>query len=223
MATKKDTAPKKDLTKKDPTEKDLANKDAAKKDEASSKDMTPKDKSKAKTPMTFKKFLRGPWLWIALALSVLLIGTSLIGAQQFTKVDTQVGLEMIKSGDAEKVTIFDGNQRVDVELRNPDAEFGQSVQFYFVSGRAVTVAEIVADSQISEGWTDEVPSTPWYLAILGSLLSFIIIGALFWFLMSSMSGGGRGVMQFGKSKAKMVTKETSDVTFDDVAGIEEAI
>ena len=110
--------------------------------------------------MTFKKFLRGPWLWIALALSVLLIGTSLIGAQQFTKVDTQVGLEMIKSGDAEKVTIFDGNQRVDVELRNPDAEFGQSVQFYFVSGRAVTVAEIVADSQISEGWTDEVPSTP---------------------------------------------------------------
>ena len=30
-------------------------------------------------------------------------------------------------------------------------------------------------------------------------------------------------MQFGKSKAKMVTKETSDVTFDDVAGIEEAI
>jgi len=223
MATKKDTEPKKDLTKKDPTEKDLANKDAAKKDEASSKDMAPKDKSKAKTPMTFKKFLRGPWLWIALALSVLLIGTSLIGAQQFTKVDTQVGLEMIKSGDAEKVTIFDGNQRVDVELRNPDAEFGQSVQFYFVSGRAVTVAEIVADSQISEGWTDEVPSTPWYLAILGSLLPFIIIGALFWFLMSSMSGGGRGVMQFGKSKAKMVTKETSNVTFEDVAGIEEAI
>jgi len=173
--------------------------------------------------MKMKKFLRGPWLWIALALSVLLIGSSLIGAQQFTKVDTQVGLEMIQSGDAKTVTILDGNQRVDVELRNPDAEYGQSVQFYYVSGRAEVVAEVVANAQISEGWTDEVPSTPWYLAVLGSLLPFIIILALFWFLMSSMAGGGRGVMQFGKSKAKMVTKETSNVTFEDVAGIEEAL
>jgi len=218
MASNKDMA-----TKKDTAKKDTAKKDTAKKDEAAEKDMATKEKSKAKSPMTIKKFLRGPWLWIALAISVLLIGTSLVGAQQFTKVDTQVGLEMIKSGAAEKVTILDGNQRVDVELRNPDAEYGASVQFYFVSGRAATVAEIVADSQISEGWTDEVPSTPWYLAILGSLLPFIIILGLFWFLMSSMSGGGRGVMQFGKSKAKMVTKETSNVTFDDVAGIEEAI
>ena len=186
-----------------------------------------KDKEKAKTktkqPMTLKRFLRGPWLWIALALSVVLIGTSLIGSQQYTKVDTQVGLEMIQSGAAEKVTILDGNQRVDVTLRNPDPEYGSDVQFYFVTGRADTVADLVADSQISEGWTDEVPSTPWILAILGSLLPFIIILGLFWFLMSSMSGGGRGVMQFGKSKAKMVTKETSSTTFEDVAGIEEAL
>jgi cell division protease FtsH len=85
------------------------------------------------------------------------------------------------------------------------------------------VAEIVADAPISGGWTDEVPSTPWPLALLGSLLPFIIILALFWFLMSTMSGGGRGVMSFGKSKAKMVTKETSNVTFADVAGIDEAM
>jgi len=173
--------------------------------------------------MKMKKFLRGPWLWIALAISVLLIGSSLIGGQQFTKVDTQVGLQMIQSGSAKTVKILDGNQRVDVELRNPDAEYGQSIQFYYVSGRAESVAAAVADAEISEGWTDEVPSTPWYLALLGSLLPFIIILALFWFLMSSMSGGNRGVMQFGKSKAKMVSKETSNVTFDDVAGIEEAL
>ena len=173
--------------------------------------------------MNMKKFLRGPWLWIALAISVLLIGSSLIGGQQFSKVDTQVGLQMIQSGSAKTVKILDGNQRVDVELRNPDAEYGQSVQFYYVSGRAESVAAAVADAEISEGWTDEVPSTPWYLALLGSLLPFIIILALFWFLMSSMSGGNRGVMQFGKSKAKMVSKETSNVTFDDVAGIEEAL
>ena len=170
-----------------------------------------------------KKFLRGPWLWIAAALIVVFVGSSLMNTQQFTKVDTQVGLEMISSGQAEKVTIFDGDQRVDVILRNPDAEFGKQVQFYFVSGRASSVAQIVADSSISKGWSDEVPNTPWILALLGSLLPFIIILALFWFLMGSMAGGGRGVMQFGKSRAKLVNKEMSKITFADVAGIDEAI
>ena len=170
-----------------------------------------------------KKFLRGPWLWIAAALIVVFVGSSLMNTQQFTKVDTQVGLEMISSGQAEKVTIFDGDQRVDVVLRNADAEFGKQVQFYFVSGRASSVAQIVADANISKGWSDEVPNTPWILALLGSLLPFIIILALFWFLMGSMAGGGRGVMQFGKSRAKLVNKEMSQVTFADVAGIDEAI
>ncbi|CAB4544490.1 MAG: ATP-dependent zinc metalloprotease FtsH [Actinobacteria bacterium] len=170
-----------------------------------------------------KKFLRGPWLWIGAALIVVFVGSSLMNTEQFTKVDTQVGLEMISSGQAEKVTIFDGDQRVDVVLRNPDAEFGKQVQFYFVSGRASAVAEIVAESNISQGWSDEVPNTPWILALLGSLLPFIIILALFWFLMSSMAGGGRGVMQFGKSRAKLVNKEMSKITFADVAGIDEAI
>ncbi len=173
--------------------------------------------------MKLKKFAKGPWLWIALALSVVLIGSSLLNSDQVTKVDTQVGLELIQSGEAKSVKIFDGDQRVDVVLSNPHPEYGDQIQFYFVSGRAVAVASAISEAKIADGWTDEVPRTPWYLALLGSLLPFIIILALFWFLMSSMSGGGRGVMNFGKSKAKMVTKETSNVTFADVAGIEEAM
>ena len=38
-----------------------------------------------------------------------------------------------------------------------------------------------------------------------------------------MQGGGRGVMQFGKSKAKQVTKDTPKTTFADVAGADEAV
>ncbi len=173
--------------------------------------------------MKMKKFLRGPWLWIGLALGVMLIGSQLMTTQQFTKVDTQVGLELIESGKAKTVKIFDGAQRVDVTLSKPDPEYGEQIQFFYVIGREVAVTKAVAEAQVAEGWTDEVQRTPWYLALLGSLLPFIIILALFWFLMGSMSGGGRGVMNFGKSKAKMVTKETSNVTFKDVAGIDEAM
>ena len=173
--------------------------------------------------MKMKKFLRGPWLWIGLALGVMLIGSQLMTTQQFTKVNTQVGLELIESGKAKTVKIFDGAQRVDVTLAKPDPEYGEQIQFFYVIGREVAVTKAVAEAQIAEGWTDEVQRTPWYLALLGSLLPFIIILALFWFLMGTMSGGGRGVMNFGKSKAKMVTKETSNVTFKDVAGIDEAM
>lgn len=173
--------------------------------------------------MKLKKFIRGPWLWIALALSVVMIGSSLLSNTQYQKVDTQVGLELIAGGQAKNVAIIDGDQRVDVQLNSVDPELGEYIQFFYVSGRAETVAQTVADAQVAEGWTDEVPSTPWLLALLGSLLPLIIILALFWFLMSSMAGGGRGVMNFGKSRAKMVTKETSNVTFQDVAGIEEAL
>ncbi|MFY7819748.1 MAG: ATP-dependent zinc metalloprotease FtsH, partial [Rhodoluna sp.] len=48
-------------------------------------------------------------------------------------------------------------------------------------------------------------------------------GAIFWFLMSGMGGGNGKVMNFGKSRAKLVNKENSTVTFADVAGSDEAI
>ncbi|MEY4993232.1 MAG: hypothetical protein RIS82_354, partial [Actinomycetota bacterium] len=68
-----------------------------------------------------------------------------------------------------------------------------------------------------------VQATPWYLALLGTLLPFIIIGAIFWFLMSGLQGGNSRVMNFGKSKAKLISKEQSNVTFADVAGADEAL
>jgi len=173
--------------------------------------------------MNLKKILSGPFIWIFLAIVILITGTSLINAQTFQQVDTKYGLELIESGKAKSVKILDGEQRVDVELTNPDPEFGSSVQFFYVAPRGEQVIDAISNSTISEGFDDEVPNTPWYLALLGSLLPFILIGLIFWFLLSSMQAGGGKVMQFGKSKAKMVTKETSQTTFKDVAGIDEAL
>ena len=62
-------------------------------------------------------------------------------------------------------------------------------------------------------------------AILGLLSTFlpllVIVGA--WFLvMRQMQGGARGAMGFGKSKARLLTENKNRVTFDDVAGVDEA-
>ncbi|MGR3793898.1 ATP-dependent zinc metalloprotease FtsH [Vannielia sp. SX4] len=61
------------------------------------------------------------------------------------------------------------------------------------------------------------------LAYIGTLLPFIILIGIWIFLMNRMQGGGRGgAMGFGKSKAKLLTEKHGRVTFDDVAGIDEA-
>ncbi len=61
------------------------------------------------------------------------------------------------------------------------------------------------------------------VSILISFLPFLIILGLLFFFMNQMQGGGSRVMQFGKSKAKLVTKDTPKTTFADVAGAQEAI
>jgi len=60
-------------------------------------------------------------------------------------------------------------------------------------------------------------------SLLSSILPFLIIIGLFFFLMNQMQGGGNRVMSFGKSKAKLVSKESPKITFADVAGVDEAI
>jgi cell division protease FtsH len=58
-------------------------------------------------------------------------------------------------------------------------------------------------------------------ALLG-LVPFLLLIALWFFFIRQMQGGGRGAMGFGKSKARLLTENKNRVTFDDVAGVDEA-
>lgn len=61
------------------------------------------------------------------------------------------------------------------------------------------------------------------MSLLSSLLPFALILGIWFLLMRQMSGGARGgAMGFGKSKARLLTENKNRVTFDDVAGIDEA-
>ena len=73
------------------------------------------------------------------------------------------------------------------------------------------------------GYTDQIDETNWFGSMLVSLIPIIIVLGLFWFLMGQMQGGGSRVMQFGKSRAKLASKDTPKVTFADVAGCDEAV
>ena len=59
--------------------------------------------------------------------------------------------------------------------------------------------------------------------LIFSFLPIILLLVLFWFFMGQMQGGGSRVMNFGKSRAKLVNKDMPKVTFADVAGADEAV
>jgi cell division protease FtsH len=173
--------------------------------------------------MNVKKIFRGPILYIVLAIIAVWIGSSLITMSGFKGVSTQKGLELLKDDKVASAKIVDGENRVDLTLTQPDKTLGSDVQFYYVTPRGPDVVKAVDDANLSKGFDDEVPQPNWLLSALGFLIPVLLIGVFFWIMLSGMQGGGNKVMQFGKSRAKLVTKESPKVTFDDVAGADEAI
>jgi cell division protease FtsH len=171
-----------------------------------------------------KRLLKGPFLYIAAGVLVLGVGFALLsGIGGFRAISTQQGLEFLQSERLTSVKIVDGEQRVDLVLATPDEEFGQSVQFYYVTPRGDAVVAAIDAATIDEEFTDEVPQSNFFVSLLGLIIPFLIIGVIFYFILTRLQGGGGRVMQFGKSRAKLVTKESPQVTFADVAGADEAI
>ena len=93
--------------------------------------------------------------------------------------------------------------------------------FSAVMPRDAEVTELLLARDIPVKAESQEQST--FSAILFSLLPFVLLIGVWIYFMNRMQGGGRGgAMGFGKSKAKLLTEKQGRVTFDDVAGIDEA-
>ncbi len=64
--------------------------------------------------------------------------------------------------------------------------------------------------------------SPWYMSILVSWFPMIVLIGIWIFFMRQMQGGGGKALSFGKSRARLLSDQSEKVTFDDVAGIDEA-
>ena len=105
---------------------------------------------------------------------------------------------------------------------------GEDVRYQTAEGNFSTVkpeSDAIADTLVAKGVAVNVvkqePSS--FMALIGYWLPFVLMIGIWLFLMNRMQGGGKGgAMGFGKSKAKLLTEKQGRVTFDDVAGIDEA-
>jgi cell division protease FtsH len=169
--------------------------------------------------MDFKRYFRGPVFWIAVVLLAVFLGSRLVTSTGgFEKVDTQTVVDEIRAGNVKSARVIDREQRVELTLKNDD-----KIRASYLSG---TGDDIVADLQETpppEKYDVYVPQENWFFSLLLTLLPIALIVIIFLFFMNQMQGGGSRVMNFGKSKAKLVAKDTPKTTFADVAGADEAV
>ncbi|MGI5325554.1 ATP-dependent zinc metalloprotease FtsH [Actinomadura nitritigenes] len=173
--------------------------------------------------MDVKRYFRGPLLWILLfGLLVALVMWGVNPGRSFEKTDTSRVVQEIDAGQVKSAKIVDKDQRIEVTLKN-----GKQQQASWVDGQGLQLQNQLqkqADAgKLPGGYNVDVPKQSFFLNLLFSLLPIVVIVLIFLFIMNQMQGGGSRVMNFGKSKAKLITKDTPKTTFADVAGADEAL
>ncbi|PZU35476.1 MAG: cell division protein FtsH, partial [Actinomyces sp.] len=181
--------------------------------------------------------LGNPLLWVApVILIALLIWALLSGLGGYRAIDTSEGLAILKDNPTtvKSVTVVDGNQRVELDLTEgyttvpsepgeTGKPVGKKVQFNYTEAQAAQVDELVQAAAPVGGFNSVVPTQSWWSSMLQLMLPMALFLGVMWWLVGRMSGGRGGAMGFGRSKAKVGQKEMPDVTFDDVAGEDEAV
>ncbi|RCW41399.1 ATP-dependent zinc metalloprotease FtsH [Paenibacillus prosopidis] len=154
-----------------------------------------------------------------------------VGIFQFisSQNDTTVGLRYdelraaVESGNVKELSVKYENQTYFVTGKyNKKPEGAESDQF--VSRVSVKAEEKILAWQEQFGFqleSKEMDQPSIWLTFLTSIIPFVIIFVLFFFLMNQAQGGGGKVMNFGKSKARLYNEEKKRITFEDVAGADE--
>ena len=96
---------------------------------------------------------------------------------------------------------------------------GKSFQIYVPNDPGL-VDKLIAEKV--EVRAEPVEDSPWYMTLLVSWFPMLLLIGVWIFFMRQMQGGAGRAMSFGRSRARMLNQEQGKVTFDDVAGVDEA-
>src|SRR6266705_1736650 len=171
--------------------------------------------------MDLKRYFRGPFVAVLVMLLLFFIVFAYANrGVTYTPAATSRVVADIYGGHVKSATLIDKNQTIEIVTNgNPS----QRLQASWVGNQGQQIAEELQKNPPKDGYNVQVPSGNTVIGVIFSFLPYILIILIFFFLLNQMQGGGSRVMNFGKSKAKLITKDTPKTTFADVAGADEAI
>ncbi len=153
--------------------------------------------------------------WVVLFLLILALFNLFSGpgtTMQSREISYSDFVDSVRDGDVAQVTL-DGEQ---VRFRGADGQ-----EYITIKPADAEITRLLIENNIPVRAEQQQQSG--FQAFLLSLLPFLLLIGVWVYFMNRMQGGrGGGAMGFGKSKAKMLTEKHGRVTFDDVAGIDEA-
>ena len=123
-------------------------------------------------------------------------------------------MEQVEAGNVEAVMIAGEDNRYIISGKLKD-----DTNFSVTTFPDAGLGEALAAKGVEVSY-DKVPGTPWWISLLSTLIPFLLLMGLFFFLMQQANGGGK-MAQFGKSRAKLNMDDKTKVTFADVAGVDE--
>ncbi len=126
-------------------------------------------------------------------------------------------VQMVEAGEIETAKFLTKDEKVMGELSGGDLEY----ELFLPKDTVDDYQQVAFDNNVPI--TADPQQSSIFLTIIFQFLPIFLIIGLFFFLMQQMQGGGNRVMSFGKSKARLVTKDQPKITFGDVAGLDEAI
>ena len=172
-----------------------------------------------------QRILRGPLFWIIAAIiAVTVFGQITNAGNQYTQIKTSQALDAISKSDVESAVLVDKEQKLRLELKPGKTINGSSkVVASYVVRQEPTVIDALTGNPPAKGWTVDVPKQSLLVSFLFSFAPILLIGLLFFFMMSQAQGGGGKVFSFGRSRAKLQDPDVPQTTFADVAGADEAI
>ena len=112
----------------------------------------------------------------------------------------------------------------DVVIQGPEIHgtFNNNSSFQTYAPSDPTLVKRLYDGKVTITAKPPGDNVPWFVSLLVSWLPFIALIGVWIFLSRQMQGGAGKAMGFGKSRAKMLTEAHGRVTFEDVAGVDEA-
>nr|WP_315067802.1 ATP-dependent zinc metalloprotease FtsH [Bifidobacterium dentium] len=181
-----------------------------------------------------RPFWQSPWLWVVVVALLAVTMFQLFAGTGSQTIDTKDGMQILNGGNVEYAQIVDNTQQVKLKLKSDYSatdpttgkvkNYGKNVQFYYTYAQSAAVVKAVQKADPTQGWTATMQQTSVWTYLITSILPFIIVFALFWFLMSRMGGAG-GMFGMGgkKNSGKLLEGQTPTTKFSDVAGEDAAV
>lgn len=181
-----------------------------------------------------KPVWRSPWLWGVAIVVIAIVMFQLFAGTGRQTIDTKDGMQLLDGGTVTYANIIDNRQLVQLDLNQSftkqdpttgrQRDYGTKVQFYYTFAQGADIVKSVEKANPSDGWTSSMQQTSIWSYLLSSILPFVILLGILWFMMSRMGGAG-GMFGMGgkKNNGKLLDGQTPKTKFADVAGEDAAV